>query len=246
MRILIDTEAGTLTAGQLEHALYSPEAFQTISRLWLQLGWNLGHWSTFSWLGRQCLQFPDDLLRLAEAVWRLRPDVIVETGVYDGGTTLLFATLCRMRGSGRVIGVDSELRPGLREAMPPEVTLIEGDSVSSRVVDTVRGAIRPGDRVFVFLDSDHDREHVTRELEAYAPLVSPGSYIVVADTIMEELAGMPEARPDWRQDNPAPAVASFLKTHPEFASQTPGPLFATRADFTGLTYFPGGWLKRLP
>src|SRR5215471_12566636 len=121
MRIVIDSDAGTLqlteTTGAAEYPLFSPEAFRVVARQFLTLGWNLGHWSTFSWMGRQLLQFPDDVLRVAELFWRLRPDVILETGVYDGGSTLLFAALCRLAGAGRVISIESEIRPGVREAV---------------------------------------------------------------------------------------------------------------------------------
>src|SRR6266849_4063048 len=116
MRITIDTEAHVLqfteNGAATEHSLFSAEAFRILSRQWIVLGWNLGHWSTLSWMGRRLLQLPDDVLRLAELFWTLRPDVIVETGVYDGGSTLLFASLCRLSGCGRVIAVEREFRPG--------------------------------------------------------------------------------------------------------------------------------------
>src|SRR6266852_4401413 len=118
MRITIDTEANLLqfmeNGAAAEHSLFSPEAFQILSRQWIVLGWNLGHWRTLSWMGRQLLQLPDDVLRLAELFWKLRPGVIVETGVYDGGSTLLFASLCRLYGTGRVISIEREFRPGVR------------------------------------------------------------------------------------------------------------------------------------
>src|ERR1022692_3784262 len=107
MRITIDTEAQVLQLTEsgeaTEYSVFSPEAFRILSRQWMVLGWNLGYWSTFSWMGRQLLQLPDDILRLAELLWKLRPAVIVETGVYDGGSTLLFASFCRLYGAGRVI-----------------------------------------------------------------------------------------------------------------------------------------------
>ncbi|MDX1980706.1 MAG: CmcI family methyltransferase [Bryobacteraceae bacterium] len=220
MRIVIDTAD-------------EGEAFEVLSQYWLRLGLKLGHWTTFSWMGRQLVQLPDDVLRLAEAVWQLRPGVIVETGVYEGGSALLFASLCRMTGRGRVISVEAAPRPGVREALAAHgVKLIEGDSASPDTAERVRRLIRPGEQVFVFLDSDHSRNHVRAELEHYSPLVSPGSYIVVADTILEG------------EDTPGAAVAEFLKAHPEFIAGRPDPRFQAQADFGHLSYFSDGWLKR--
>ena len=240
MRITIDTDRNTLTTDTAQYPLYSAEAFAELSRQWLVLGWNLGHWATQSWMGRQLLQLPEDALRLAEAVWRLQPDAIVETGVYEGGTTLLFATLCRMAGRGRVIGVEKHVRAGVREALESAggITLIEGDSAARETVERVRALVRSGERVFVFLDSDHSRSHVAAELEAYAALVAPGSFILVADTNLAALSVTPGGEAAWATDNPLAAVDEFLARHPEFERTAGG-------DFETLTYFPGGWLRRV-
>lgn len=220
MRLVIDTD--------------SPDAFAQLSREWQRMSLRLGHWTTFSWLGRQLVQLPDDALRLAEAVWRLQPDVILETGVYEGGTSLLFATLCRMAGKGRVIGVEIAPRPGVRETLATHgIELIEGDSAAPETAARVRSRIHAGESVFLFLDSDHSRRHVAAELELYAPLVTEGSYAVVADTILEG------------GDAPGPAVDDFLARHPEFVRERPAPLFHAAVDFSDLSYFAQGWLRRL-
>src|SRR5260370_3101732 len=121
MKLTIDTIEKKLSIedhhSPATYPLFSAEAFEVVSRQWLTLGWNLEHWAASFWMGRQLLQLPDDVLRLAEAIWRLRPDVILETGVYDGGSTLLFAALCRLAGAGRVISIENQLRPGVREAI---------------------------------------------------------------------------------------------------------------------------------
>jgi cephalosporin hydroxylase len=222
MRITIDTEAQVLqlTDGgeATECSLYSPEAFQILSRQWIVLGWNLGHWSTFSWMGRQLLQLPDDVLRLAELFWNLRPDVIVETGVYDGGSTLLFASICRLYGAGRVISIEREFRPGVREAIRQaagdQVMLIEGDSASPA------------------------------ELRLFGPLVSQGCYLIVADSICPDLAHTPQGESTWSWDHPGKAVDEFLARHPEFSRERPPALFPGGVDFTQLSYFPSTWLRR--
>jgi cephalosporin hydroxylase len=252
MRITIDTEAQVLqlTDGgeATECSLYSPEAFQILSRQWIVLGWNLGHWSTFSWMGRQLLQLPDDVLRLAELFWNLRPDVIVETGVYDGGSTLLFASICRLYGAGRVISIEREFRPGVREAIRQaagdQVMLIEGDSASPETALQVQRNIRPAERVCVFLDSDHAAQHVAAELRLFGPLVSQGCYLIVADSICPDLAHTPQGESTWSWDHPGKAVDEFLARHPEFSRERPPALFPGGVDFTQLSYFPSTWLRR--
>jgi cephalosporin hydroxylase len=252
MQITIDTEAGLLRlnrdGGAVEHSLFSREAFRILSQQWIVLGWNLGHWTTFSWMGRQLLQLPDDVLRLAELFWRLRPDVIVETGVYDGGSTLLFASLCRLNGRGRVISIECEFRPGVREAIDHTsgdlVLLIEGDSALPETAKQVERSIRQGERVCVFLDSSHGAGQVAAELGHLGLLVSEGCYLIVADSICSSLAHTPAGERKWLYDHPAKAVDEFLAGHPEFARERPEPLFAADYDFTGLSYFPATWLKR--
>lgn len=233
MRIVIDTGRDELEAAGAIHPLDSEEAFRILSTEWLRLGLKRGYWTTFSWLGRQLVQFPGDALLLAEVIHNLRPDVILETGVYEGGSSLLFATLCRITGAGRVISVEQTLRPGVRELLAAHrVTLVEGDSATTETAARVRALIQPGERVFVFLDSDHSRLHVLAELQRYAPLVTPGSYIVVADTILEG------------ENTPSAAVTEFLAAHPEFIAARPQARFHTSEDFGHLSYFAGGWLYR--
>jgi len=252
MRIIIDTESSVLqlteNGATTEYSLFSPEAFRLLSRQWIALGWNLGHWSTLTWMGRQLLQLPDDVLRLAELFWKLRPDVIVETGVYEGGSTLFFASLCRSYGAGRVISIERELRPGVRVAIEQAagdlVTLIEGDSASPEPALQVRRNIRPAERVCVFLDSDHAAQHVAAELHHFGPLVSPGCYLIVADSICPDLAHTPQGERTWYCDHPGTAVNEFLVLHPEFSRQRPTALFSAAFDFTELSYFPGTWLRR--
>lgn len=204
----------------------------------MALGWNLGHWREVSWMGRRVLQLPDDVMRLASVIFSLRPDVIVETGVYDGGLTVFFASLCRLLDHGRVIAVEIAPREGVREAFAAQgggrITLLECDSTTA----PVEALIEPGERVFVFLDSDHSCEHVRAELEHYAPLIDENSLMVVADTNMAELAGAPEGEDRWRIDNPHAAVEGFLAAHPEFERVPPSSVVAE------VSYFVSGWLRR--
>lgn len=254
MILTIDTSKAELTVTQdgheARHSLYAPEAFHLLSQEWLKLGWNLGHWQTFSWLGRQFLQLPDDMLRLAEAIWHLRPAVIVETGTYDGGGTLWLASLCRLLCHGRVITVECEPRPGLRESFDQygggRITLIQADSSATATATHVASLIEPGESVFVFLDSDHTNAHVAAELRHFAPLVTEGSYVVVADSNIPDLAHLPSGESVWTTDNPAAAVEAFLRDHPEFTRHPPQPLYPGPTVFQELSYFPSTWLLRVP
>ena len=254
MRYTIDTEQKQLSVergGTTEVLdLYSAEGFAALSRLWVTVGWSLKYSYQFSWLGRPIIQLPDDVVRLQELVYQVQPDVIIETGVAHGGGQVLFASLCRLLGRGRVIGVEIEIRPDNRAALEahtlsPLITLIEGSSIDPATVERVRAHIGPGERVLAVLDSSHTKAHVLRELEAYAPLVTIDSYILVADGVMEDLVEVPRAGAHWDQDNPKRAVAEFLARHPEFVLDPPTRPFNESLVNAAVTYWPDGHLRRV-
>jgi cephalosporin hydroxylase len=252
MKIVIDTDTERLTVegpGGSSLPLYSDAAFEILSALWTKVGWNQKHSYGFSWFGRPIIQLPSDIVRVQEVIHRLQPDVIVETGIAHGGSLILYASLCKALGRGRVVGIDVEIRPANRAAIEGHplgslVTLVEGDSTSPAVVGRVRALVQPGERVLVLLDSDHSRAHVTRELEAYHDLVTPGSYIVATDGIMRDLHDTPRGSPQWRTDNPASAAEAFAARHPEFELGAPTPLFDERSAPVEVTHWGGGWLRR--
>jgi cephalosporin hydroxylase len=223
--------------------LYSPEAFQIISQLWIKTGWGTKFSYNFSWMGRPIIQLPEDLVTFQEVLHKVRPDVLVETGVAHGGSAVFCASLFEVFGKGRIISVDIEIRPHNRKAieehpLKKRITLIEGDSAAPDTVAKVKSLIGKDEKVMVVLDSNHTRAHVLKELAAYSPLVSPGSYIVAADGNMDELYDVPGGRPEWTTDNPKTAVHEFLASHPEF-EMDPEP---TRLGH--LTYWPHGYLRR--
>ncbi len=229
--------------------LYSPEAFREISRLWVKIGWALKYSYSFTWLGLPFLQLPEDPLRIQEVVYRIKPDVIIETGVAHGGSLIFYASLCKLMEKGRVIGVDIEIRPHNRAAiqshfLSPYITLIEGSSIDARVVSQVREIIKPGETVMVMLDSCHTKAHVLSELNAYAPLVTQGSYVVAMDGIMEQLTGAPRSHPDWTWNNPRQAALEFVSTNPQFVIEEPSLLFNEGAMNQRVTYWPDAYLRR--
>jgi cephalosporin hydroxylase len=254
MRLTIDTTAGTVTeesaSGRSVLPLATAEAFALVSDAWLRAGWDVKNVYSFTWLGRPIIQLPEDLVRLQEVIHQVRPDLIVETGIAHGGGLVFYAGLCRLMGRGRVLGVDIEIRPHNRAAIEAHpladlITLVEGDSTAPEVVDRVAGAVAPGDTVMVLLDSSHTKEHVLRELDAYAPLVSTGSYLVAMDGIMENVAGAPRTEPDWRDDNPRQAVLGWVRDNPGFVLEEPPFAFNEGAVRTRVTYWPDAFLKRV-
>jgi cephalosporin hydroxylase len=253
-RLTIDLERGEVTvdpeAPQARtFALGSAEGFAAVSQAWLRAGWDAKHVYSFTWLGRPMVQLPEDMVRLQEVIAAVRPDVIVETGIAHGGSTVFHAGLCRLLGKGRVVAVDVEIRPHNRAALEahplrPLFTLIEGSSIDPLTIGQVKEQVRAGETVMVFLDSAHGKAHVRAELEAYGPLVTPGSWIVAMDGIMGEVAGAPRTRPEWSWDNPREAAAEFARAHPEFELTTPAFAFNEGTVDRPTTYWPGGWLRR--
>ncbi len=229
--------------------LYSPEAYEAISREWMRVGWSLGSYYTFSWAGQPVLQLPEDMVRLQEVVYDLQPEVIIETGVCFGGSLLFHATLCEAIGKGRIIGVDIRIPEETRSAVEANrlahrITMIEGDSAAPETIAKVRELAGGQGPILVILDSDHSRVHVLRELEAYAPLVTPGSCIIAEDGIMHDLADVPGGYPEWTDDNPTSAAHIFIDSHPEFEMREPKWKFNRGELRKNVTYWPDGWLWR--
>jgi cephalosporin hydroxylase len=249
--IVIDKAQGTITAGGRTVRLDEPEGFALLSDAWMDAAMRVKHPYTFTWLGRPVIQFADDLLRLQEIVYRVQPDVIVETGVAHGGSLIFHASLCRLLGRGRVIGIDVEIRPHNRAAieahpLSPLITLFDGSSVDPDVVAAVTADVGADRNTIVVLDSNHTRTHVRAELEAYAPLVPPGSFIVVMDGhVMEAAAGAPMAAADWGTNNSNAAVREFAAAHPEFDHEDPALLFNESPLTVPMSGFRGGVLKRI-
>lgn len=254
MKLTIDTDAKTLSldqAGSTETMpLYSKRAFELLSDQWAKVGWNEKYPYTFSWMGRPVIQLPEDMLRIQEVLYQVKPDVVIETGVAHGGSLIFYASLFAAMGTGRVIGVDIEIRPHNRAAienheMARFITLIEGDSTAPSVVDRVRASLKPTDRVLVILDSNHTKAHVSRELEAYHPLVSVGSYIVATDGAMKDLHDVPRGDASWISDNPTAAAREFAQAHPEFVLAQPPWPFRESELTQNVTYWPDAWLRRV-
>ena len=254
MKITIDTENKTLRIENLNQEkiidLYSEEAFEIISNQWLKVGWDKKYQYTFSWMGRPVIQLPEDMIRIQEVIFQVKPDVIIETGVAHGGSLIFYSSLCKAMEKGRVIGVDIEIRPHNRTAieqhpLSDRITLIEGSSTAPEIVTQVATHIQPDETVLVILDSNHSYAHVLDELEAYAKFVTPNSYIVATDGIMSELTDVPRGHPEWVTDNPTNAAKDFAAQHPEFLLGQPTWPFNESTLQNNITHWPGAWLKRI-
>ena len=254
MKLEIDTDANEIVireAGKNRRVpLYSSEGFELLSDLWVKVGWNEKYGYTFSWFGRPVIQLPEDMVRVQEAIWQLKPDLIIETGVAHGGSLIFYASLFQAIGRGRVVGIDIEIRPHNRSAIEAHplsgrIALIEGSSTDAKTVAAARAHIKPGEVVLVILDSNHLYDHVMAELEAYASMVTPGSYIVATDGIMSELADTPRGEKSWVLDNPTRAARDFAAKHPEFRLEQPARPFNESELARTPTWWPGAWLRRV-
>lgn len=252
VRLSIDTDAGVVVVddGKCVIPLASSEGFALISDAWLRAGWDVKHVYSFTWLGRPIIQLPEDMFRLQEVIFQLQPDVIIETGVAHGGSLVFYAGLCRLIGKGRVVGIDVDIRPHNRVALERHalsdlITLIEGDSTSDPTLEKVKAHVGSAEVVIALLDSNHSKAHVMAELDAYAPFLTPGSYIVVMDGIMEKLVGAPRSQPDWGENNPRRAALEWLTTHPEFTMEEPAFAFNEGEVRHRVTYWPDAFIRRL-
>lgn len=253
MKITIDTDAKTLNTEQHGKSvilpLYSKDAFELVSDMWLKIGWNEKYVYTFSWLGIPIIQLPEDIVRIQEVIYKIKPDVIFETGIAHGGSLILYASLCKAIGKGRVIGVDIEIRPHNRKMIEnhelyPYITLIEGSSTDGSVIERVKSGIKPGETVLVILDSNHTKDHVTKELEAYCDMVTKGSYIIATDGFMKDLLDVPRGKMEWKYDNPYEAAKEFAEKHPEFEISQPAWPFNESQLNKNITHWPGAWLEK--
>jgi cephalosporin hydroxylase len=208
------------------------EGLKLHARSWSMLTNLIGYTYKFKWLRRPIIQYPQDILAFQEIVAQTNPDIIVETGIAHGGSLALSASLlCLLdvmegldprQSPRKVVGVDIDIRPHNRKALDEhplrfKMELIEGSSIDPDIIKQVRRHADDVERVLVSLDSNHTHEHVLAELNAYADLVSVGSYCIVFDTAIEDLpAGSFPDRPWDVGNNPKTAVHEWLRSHPEF------------------------------
>ena len=182
----------------------------------------------FTWMGRPIIQYPQDILAMQELIWSIQPDLIIEAGIAHGGSLIFSASMLELNAAcggpsdAYVLGIDIDIREHNRKAieshpLSTRITMIEGSSIDSDVVNQVVVASQGKKSVLVLLDSNHSGDHVLAELEAYAPLTTVGSYCVVFDTVIEDLPPESSADRPWGPGNsPKTAVHKYLETHDDF------------------------------
>jgi cephalosporin hydroxylase len=223
--------------------LYSRDGLEMVTNLWIKSAAEHRLMYEPTWLGRPIIQFPTDVVVIAELLWKVRPDIVVETGVAHGGSLVLSASILELIGNGKVVGVDIDIRPANRAAIEAHplarrIELIEGSSIDDQTLAAVRRAIANAQTVLVFLDSNHTEAHVLKELELYAPLVTDGSYLVAHDGSQAWVWDIPRGKPEWKDDHPLNAIHRFLAAHAEFQIDP----HWTRL---GITSSPDGFLRKL-
>jgi len=201
--------------------IYSEEGFELLTELWIKSSCEHKIMYEPTWLGIPIIQYAEDVVMMQELIWKIRPDMIVETGVAHGGSAILYSSILELIGKGKVIGVDIEIRKYNRVAinshpMSKRITLIEGSSVDEDIVKEVNRMIKRSDKVLVVLDSNHSYEHVLREMELYSPFVTPDSYLVAMDGAQGMVWDIPRGKPEWKSDNPLRAIEDFVKKHNDF------------------------------
>jgi cephalosporin hydroxylase len=225
-------------------ALGQDQALKAIAREFMVSSARHNYTYNFCWMGRPIIQYPTDIIVLHELIWRIRPRVIVETGIAHGGSLIFNASMLELiGGEGRVIGVDIDIRAHNRaeiEAHPmaKRISMIQGSSVDPAVAQEVTALIKGACPVMVVLDSNHTHEHVAQELQMYSHLVGKGSYLVVMDTGIEDVpSDFFVDRPWGKGNNPKTAVWEFLKHNKRFVVDK------EIEDKLLITVAPDGYLK---
>lgn len=215
-----------------------------LSSTWINISAKYQYSYNFTWLGRPIIQLPQDIVAMQELIWQIKPSLVIETGIAHGGSLILYASVLNLIGEGgQVLGIDIDIREHNRIEIEKHpmfkcITLIQGSSVDDDTVSKVYEFASGKAPVLVVLDSNHTHAHVLREIELYSPLVTSGSYLVVFDTVIEDMpVGFFHNRPWGKGDNPKTAVQTFLQTTDRFVvdEEIDKKLLLSSA--------PGGYLK---
>ena len=199
----------------------------------------------FSWWGVPIIQFPQDMIAMQEIIYHVKPDYIIETGIAHGGSLIFYASLLESLHHGKVIGVDIDIRAHNRTAienhpMFQRIDMIEGASTDPEVILSIKKKIQNTEKVIVCLDSNHTHDHVLNELKLYSSFVTKGSYLIVFDTLIEDLSDEFFQDRPWKVgNNPKTAVKSFLENNKDFEID-----YSVEEKLL-ITCAPNGYLKRV-
>ena len=199
--------------------------FQKLTQKWFNTSVKHEYSFHFTWLGVPIIQYPQDMIALQEVIWNVKPDLIIETGIAHGGSLIFSASMLEMLGKGKVLGIDIDIRKKNKRVienhhLSKRIIMIQGSSIDKKIIDKVYAFSKNSKKILVILDSNHTHEHVLEEMKVYSSLVKKGSYMIVFDTVIEDLPkelfkGKAE-RPWSKGNNPKTAVHEFLKINKRF------------------------------
>ena len=204
----------------------SDKILKKISKKWFLEANKYEYGKHFSWLGRPIIQFPQDIIAIQELIWKIKPDLIIETGIARGGSLIFLSSMLKLIGKGIVLGIDITLHSHNEQAIKKHtmfegIKILKGSSTDMKIFNKVKKISKNKKIVMVILDSDHGKEHVLKELMLYSQFVTKGSYILVCDTIIHDFPnnwfhknGID--RPWNKLNNPKTAVWKFLKQNKRF------------------------------
>lgn len=256
-KLVVDYDLGEVSYAGKTHDLRSSDAFELVSDVYLNVGWQNKHVYSFTWLGRPIIQLPEDIVRVQELVYSVSPDFIIETGIAHGGSLILYASLCKCLGKGHVIGVDIDIRKHNREAIESHllsdfITMYEGSSTDESIINKIQEQIVNSKikdpKILVLLDGCHTKEHTLNELDIYSKFVSIGSYIIACDGgIMQRVSSLKDAiktDPDWETNNPKVAAEEFVSKNDSFSIVEPEFIFNEGTVCKWYSYWQGGVIRR--
>ena len=207
---------------KFEKTMSKDVEFKKLSQQWFDISLKYEYPYHFTWLGRPIIQYPQDILIIQELIWKIKPDLVIETGIARGGSLIFTASILELIGKGNVIGIDVDIRKHNREEiekhpMFKRIKMIEGSSIDKKIVKKIFKLAERKKKILVLLDSSHTHSHVLEELKSYSPLVNKGSYVVVFDTVLEDMPKNSFPNRPWdKGDNPKTAVKEFVKKSNRF------------------------------
>tara|TARA_Y100000310_G_scaffold61855_1_gene57098 strand:- start:392 stop:1144 length:753 start_codon:yes stop_codon:yes gene_type:complete len=234
-----------LRNNRLIKKMINDDELKKISRKWFYKSFNYEYPYHFTWLGRPIIQYPQDIIGLQELIWKIKPDLIIETGIARGGSLIFSASILEMIGKGKVIGIDVEIRKQnkieiQKHHLFKRIIMLEGSSLDEKIVKKVYRLARGKKKILLLLDSFHTHDHVLRELNLYSNLIRKDNYILVFDTIIEDMPKNTFPNRPWgKGNNPKTAVKEFLKINKNFK------LDRKMEEKLLITSCPNGLLKRI-
>lgn len=201
---------------ETEIDIFTSDGLKELADLWIKASSFHKLMYEPTWCGVPVIQYPSDMIIMQELIWKIRPDVIIETGVAHGGSLIFYSSILELIGKGEVIGIDVDIRKYNEIAikshpMSKRIKLIQGSSIDSEIITKIQKNIKSDQKILVVFDSCHSYQHVKKEMELYSSFVSQNSYMVVMDGAQSQVWDIPNGRPEWKHDNPLRAINEFLE-----------------------------------